>query len=112
MNATQVKEMDWTNILDWQDLSISEINLYGQYVGKEDIDVFVEKTFKQIARDLEIPYSELEPILKEANTEFFEEEKRLYEKVDGYSKGNVLLARLKDMLKVPKIHKTIKVAVF
>ena len=105
MNANEVKKLDWTTVSDWRELTISDINYYGQYVGKEDVDFFVEKRFKEVAKQLGIPYKELEPILKEKNAEFYAEEQKIFEKIDGYTKYHPLMKKLKAMLKVPVVPK-------
>ena len=111
MEAIKVKELNWTTVSDWRELTISYINYFGHYVEKEDVDMFAEKQFKQIAKELDSPYNELEPILKQENAEFYKETDRIFEKYDGFSKGNPLLLNLRNLLKVPVVPETMKVAV-
>ena len=105
MNASEVKKLNWTTVSDWRELTISDINYYGQYVGKKDIDSFVEKKFKEAAKQLTIPYEEWEPVVKEQNAEVYKEEQKIFEKIDGYTKYHPLICKLKEMLKVPVIPK-------
>lgn len=105
MNKSELKKLNWTTVSDWRELTISDINYYGQYVGKKDIDIFVEKKFKAAAKELNIPYEELEPILKEKNAEFYEQEEKLFKEIDGYTKWHPLMKGLKAMLRVPAIPK-------
>lgn len=102
MDASELKKLNWTTVSDWRELSISYINEVGHYAGKKDVDIFVQKQFKAAAKELDIAYEELEPILKEKNAEFYAEEEKLFEKVDGYTKWHPLLQQLEKMLKVPK----------
>ena len=72
-------------------------------VGKSDVENFVENVFKDLARKLNIPYTELEPILIEENSAFYSTKDRLFKKYKGLSKTNLRLLELEKMLKIPEV---------
>lgn len=104
MDANEVKNLKWMLVTDWSKLSKTYRGFLGDlYVGESDVDCFVENVFKDVARRLNIAYSELEPILKEENSAFYSEKARLfgrYTSVTGYHMG---LLKLEGMLRIPDV---------
>jgi len=104
MKASDVKKFGWMEVEDWSKLKATVPTIDdGLYVGEMDIDEFVENVFKESARQLNIPYEELRPILEEKNRAFYEEKERIFETYTAFAKSHVLLYPLKSLLKVPDI---------
>ena len=104
MQASDVKKFGWMEVEDWSSLteSVSTID-DGLYVGYMDIEQFVENVFQESARQLNIPYEELKPILEEKNIAFYEEKERIFRKYKALTESHAELYRLKSLLKVPDI---------
>lgn len=105
MYANEVKNLKWIPVLDWQELTMTSFNVWDDaaYVGNSDVESFVETIFKDIARKLNIPYAELEPILKEENSAFYSTKDRLFKKFNGISKTYPCLIELEKMLRIPDV---------
>lgn len=104
MQASDVKKFGWMEVADWSKLTATVPTIDdGLYVGEMDLDEFVENVFKECARQLNIPYEELRPILEEKNRAFYEEKERIFETYTAFAKSHVLLYPLKSLLKVPDI---------
>ena len=85
MDANEVKNLKWISVTDWSDLPKTRFDRYGiAHVGEADVDSFVENVFKEVSRRLNIPYSELEPILKEENSAFYSTKSRLFGKYESF----------------------------
>ena len=104
MDLKDVKSMKWTRVPDWRGLSASCAYSFGVFVTKIDIDNFVESIFWDVARRLNIPYTELEPILKEENSDFYVSKERLFDNHSiGVKKDDLTLLKTQRMLKIPDV---------
>ena len=104
MYANEVKNLKWVPVLDWSELTMTNFSDSNKaFVGKSDVENFVENVFKDLARKLNIPYTELEPILIEENSAFYSTKDRLFKKYKGLSKTNLRLLELEKMLKIPEV---------
>lgn len=103
MHTDQVKKLKWLPVKNWKQLTQTKIGHWSDnLVGKEDVDNFVENLFRDVSRKLNIDYSDLEPILIEENTAFFEMEDRVFELYGGgLTKRHALLVELQNMLRIP-----------
>lgn len=96
----------WEPVYDWSEMKCSIAKQSCPLlVGIKDIDNFVEQKFRDVADKLGVDYAEVEPILKEKNTEFFFEKERLFRQYNRYAitKENPLLIKVELLLKIPKI---------
>lgn len=104
MYANEVKNLKWVSVLDWSELTMTHFNRWDKaFVGQTDVDSFVENVFKDVARKLNIPYTELEPILNEENSAFYSTKERLFKKYSGVSKDYLRLLELEKMLRIPDV---------
>lgn len=104
MYANEVKNLNLVPVLDWSELSMTHFNQRSEaFVGQADVDSFVENVFKEVARKLNIPYTELEPILKEENSAFYSTKGRVFKQYSGVSKVHLRLLELEKMLKIPDV---------
>ena len=63
MSACNVKKVKWIPVTDWNELTQTYSTFSGVYVGENDVDNFVENVFRDVSRQLNMNYSELEKIL-------------------------------------------------
>lgn len=104
MEAKDVKNLPWKKVTDWSELTASDKDKAGDYfVCAADVKVFVENVYRDISRQLNIPYEQLLPILKDENGAFYTLKKRLFEDYSGYGKKNKQLVELENTLRVPDI---------
>lgn len=104
MYANEVKNLKWVPVSDWSELTMTNFNSWDTaFVGKSDVESFVENAFKDVARRLNIPYTELEPILKEENSAFYSTKDRLFKQFSGVSKTHSRLLELEKMLRIPDV---------
>lgn len=104
MYANEVKNLKWVPVADWSELPMTNFNIWEHaFVGKSDVESFVENVFKDVARKLNIPYTELEPILKEENSAFYSTKDRLFKQFGGVSKTHPRLCELEKMLRIPDV---------
>ena len=106
MEAKDVKNLPWKQVTDWSGLSASNENQIGEsFVCKADVDLFVENVYRDIARQLNIPYEQLQPILVAENEPFNSLEARLFKAYIGYGRKQPKLIELEGMLRIPDISK-------
>lgn len=104
MYANDVKNLKWVPVSDWSELTMTNINSWGTaFVGNSDVESFVQNVFKDVARRLNILYTELEPILKEENSAFYSTKNRLFMQFGGVSKTHDRLLELEKMLRIPDV---------
>lgn len=104
MQASDVKRFGWVGVEDWSALTQSVHTIDdGLYVGFMDIEDFVESVFQESARQLNIPYEELKPVLVEKNAEFYAEKERTFKMYKALYKDHVQLYKLRTMLRIPDI---------
>ena len=104
MEAKDVKNLPWKRVTDWSGLSASnEDRLGNHFVCKVDVDVFVENVYRDIARKLNIPYEQLQPILTTENEPFNLLEARLFKDYIGYGRKHPNLIKLEGTLRIPDI---------
>lgn len=104
MHANEVRNLKWVPVSDWSELTRTSFNTFEDaFVGKSDVESFVENVFKDVARKLNIPYSELEPILKEENSAFYSTKDRLFRQSNFISKNCSCLVELERMLRIPDV---------
>lgn len=111
MRAAEVRNLNWVPVKDWSNLPQTILDFFEHsYVGEEDIYNFVDSVFRHTARKLEIPYSELKPILEEENSAFYETCARLFRPyfkgtLRGLDPNDELLDNLKSLLRIPEVPK-------
>ena len=104
MEAKDVTSLSWKKVTDWSELSATHRNYCGAcYVSATDVEVFVENIYRDIARQLNISYEQLKPILTAENGPFNTLKKRLFKACTGYAKENAQLIGLENTLRVPDI---------
>ena len=68
MKATDVLNLPWKKVDNWSDLSASCLGKSGKdyfyYVSELDFDLFIENLIRDISRKLEVPYEDLQDIIK------------------------------------------------
>lgn len=72
------------------------------FFSKRDLEIFVEKKIKELARELGISYQDFERIFKEENTPFYEFEKDFKDSIKFNLKGDSM-ANLKKLLIIPDV---------
>ena len=106
MEAKDVTSLSWKKVTDWSELSATNENCWGdRFVSATDVDVFVENVYRDIARQLNIPYEQLKPILMAENGAFNTLKERLFKAYTGYATKNAQLIELENTLRVPDISK-------
>ena len=107
MEAKDVTRLPWKKVTDWSELSTSEEGFFRRnlFVTATDISIFVENVFRDVSRQLNIPYEQLEPVLIAENNAFFKLKKRLFSDCFGYCKWNYQLIDLENTLRIPDISK-------
>lgn len=100
MEAKDVRNLPWVQV-DWCDLPATNYSFFEYYVCWRDVDSFVTNVFKNVARELNIPFKELEPILKEENSAFFSLMDRLFLFNEDFYPTDSRLLNLEDLLMVP-----------
>ena len=105
MQANEVKKLKWVPVSDWSELTMTDYTCFGEtvFVGKSDVEGFVENIFRDVARKLNIPYAELEPILKEENAAFYSTMNRIYHQFYGVAKAHPALIELEKLLRIPDV---------
>lgn len=100
-----IRNLNWIPVRDWSSLPATGMAI-SQYVTKTDMENFVEMIFREKARKLHIPYTEIESILKDENTPFYSTLNTTFERVDymGLSRASEKVLTLQDMLRVPDVH--------
>ena len=103
MEAKDVMSLPWKKVTDWSELSASYEDRWREkyFVCAVDVNVFIENVYRDIARKLNIPYEQLEPILKAENEAFYSLKKKLFKAYSGYGRTNKRLIELQDTLRVP-----------
>ena len=104
MEVKDVTSLPWKKVTDWSELSASNVDWLGdRFVCATDVNVFVENVYRDIARQLNIPYEQLKTILKAENGAFYTLKERLFKACSGYGKKNSQLIELENTLRVPDI---------
>ena len=104
MTAEEVRNLNWVEVENWNTITHSELGRNKQrFIGKEDIDSFVENIFRDIARKLNIPANKLLPILKEENEPFYKVKEKIYSNYSGLGKDSENFKELKSLLRIPDI---------
>ena len=101
MNAEKVKELKWIPVKDWDSLSCSYMGLSSYQVTKKDFEDFVENLIRTTARNLNIKYADLAPVIKEENTAFYNYLNRIFSPKYSYENDSLTLQQLKKMLWMP-----------
>ena len=106
MRANEVKNLNWVPVTDWSNLPQTVFDWFNcSYVGETDVYNFADDIFRHTARKLEIPYSELKPILEEENSAFYETCARLFYCYKGLAPNDKRLTNLKSLLRIPEAPK-------
>lgn len=106
MTINDLKNLNWGSA-NWTKCP-SESSYPAPFVSVDDIELFVNHTFKEIARKANLPYDEnLIKLLKEENSEFYE---FLHRNTKSTSLSPSYITRteydaLKNLLIVPKVDK-------
>ena len=104
MKPEEVRNLNWVKVENWKDITMSN---YGDdnkmYIGKEDINSFVESIFRDISRKLDISSEKLIPLLKEENESFYKIMEKFYSKYTGLGMGSTEFKELKTLLRIPDI---------
>lgn len=100
MEAKDVRNLPWVQV-DWCDLPATNHSFFEDYVCWRDVDSFVENVFKNVARELNIPFKELDPILKEENSAFFSLMDHLFLFNQDFFPTDSRLLHLEDLLMIP-----------
>ena len=104
MKPEEVRNLNWVKVKDWNNLIKTHYGKDGKrYIGKEDINNFVENIFRDISRKLEISSKELIPLLKEENVSFYETIERIYSKYSGLGGASDEFEEIKGLLIIPDI---------
>lgn len=106
MEAKDVKKLPWKQVTDWSALSATNENWKGEhFVCETDVNVFVENVYRDISRQLNIPYEQLQPILVAENAPFNSLKAHLFKVYTGYGRKNTNLIKLEGSLRIPDISK-------
>ncbi len=106
MEAKDVRNLPWKKVEDWSELSASHFNWRrNSFVCETDVDMFVENLYRDIARQLNIPYEKLQPILVAENEPFNSLKARFFEKWEGAIKTCPALIELEKTLRIPDVSK-------
>lgn len=105
MHANEVRNLKWVPVTDWSELTMTYYDTRDDvfFVGKLDVESFVENIFKDIARKLNISYAELKPVLQEENSAFYSTNYRLFKEFYGVSNTFPHLLELEKMLRIPDV---------
>ena len=71
MSAEHLRRMKWIPVKNWKNLTATHKGMDGYLVSEEDVDIFVENLIREIARRLNLPYEEVDKVIKEENSAFF-----------------------------------------
>ncbi len=106
MEVKDVMNLPWRKVTDWSDLSASAELFSGKfYVCKTDVNVFVERLYRNVARQLSIPYGNLLPILIAENGPFYTLKDLIFSDDHAYSKDDSKLIDLESTLRIPDTSK-------
>lgn len=104
MEAKDIRKLNWVPVTDWKELTQTYFNFRnGKYVQKGDIESFIENICRDIARKLNISYTDIFPILKEENSAFYGTMKRIFDENIYYGIADNSLTELKQLLRVPDV---------
>lgn len=104
MEVKDVKSLPWKKVTDWSALCESYTNFFGaDFVTKKDVKVFVDNVYREIARQLNIPYEQLKPILETENEPFNTLKKKAFKGYAGLKKESAQLIALENTLRVPDV---------
>ena len=104
MKAEDVRRLNWVKVENWKDITRTVYGRFNKkFIGKEDVDSFVENIFREIARKLDIPLKELLPILEEENQPFYKIKKNIYTQFSGLTSVEKNFIELKSLLRIPDI---------
>ena len=110
MKKQEIFDMPWTKVKDWSECPASNRRLREYYITKKDIEIFVVNLFRDIARTLKIPYSELKSILFLENESFFKLKEQLFKNnLFAYHNQDPRIIELQKTLRVPDIEYVDKV---
>lgn len=94
-------QLIWDKV-DWSPLIGTYANPFGSFeVTENDINVFVENLYRDVARRLDFPFLEIRTFLEEENAPFYELKKRVFNKFYSYDKKDNRLQALQDTLRLP-----------
>lgn len=99
-------KLRWENITDWEDIVPTHVVKNEVYIEEEDIDVFLESKYYDIARKLQLPKEEVKKLMEEENKLFYRLKKDLFGSYKTYMYTECEKAkfeRLKTTFRLPKI---------
>lgn len=103
MNANKEKKIRWTHVIDWSNLTTTSCDILDGYdVSESDVDEFVENIFKEVARNLNIPYKEIKPILDEKNSAFYSAKVIVFKTYGNMKAQHPILLKLESLLTIPE----------
>ena len=106
MEAKDVRNLPWKQVTDWSGLAASSRNWAGdRFVCEANVDVFVENVYRDIARQLNIPYEHLQPILVAENAPFNSLKSQVFRGDIVYGRNHTTLIKLEGTLRIPDISK-------
>ncbi len=107
MEAKDVTNLPWKQVTDWSGLCASFSSGGKWYVTKGDVKAFVEGAYRDVARQLNIPYERLNPILVAENEPFNSSYNQLFRGLitGAYATNDPNLIKLKGMLRIPDVSK-------
>ncbi len=103
MNAKEVTNLKWVHVSDWSELTETSL-LDPSMVCKADVKIFVENIFRDVARELKIPYRNLKPILKRENSPFYSALRRTFRKYYSLNEDSPRLLAVQKLLRIPDIN--------
>lgn len=104
MEMEEIRSQFIWDKVDWSPLIGTYANPFGSFeVTENDINVFVENLYRDVARRLDFPFLEIRTFLEEENAPFYELKKRVFNKFHSYDKKDNRLQALQKTLRLPVI---------
>lgn len=106
MTLNDIRKLNWITVEDWS--KIPTTSEYSGFIVKEDMNCFIEDMIHDVARKLNLPFSDVYTLIKDENPAFFETKRKIYSISSSIHKDSSQFAMLKKLFKIPDTSKVKK----
>lgn len=104
--AKDLLSLRWEKVTDWEDIVPTYVVKDKKYIMGEDVDVFLESKYNDIARKVQLPKKAVKEFIEEENEQFYRLKKDLFKMSTFYiytAQEKAQFERLKTTFRFPKI---------
>ena len=104
MNIKEIRNLEWNILWDWSKVpKTPSFKLKKSFISKNDIHIYIIDVVKDLARKLDIEYSELYKLIQEENEAFYSTMENIFSKNGLLTESDPNFNMLCELFKIPSI---------